>query len=373
MLNYDLQRAVNESVNAAPDFSNGSAIVNEATVNGAAQEKQQAQQMQMLQQLLTNPNLTANLETSAMGQAMQANAPQQQPMAMGMNEDYSRNSDSVYDSVYGDLLGKGYSQDAAHYAASRKANEYRANRLAMMQLQMENGGYDPSTGAITDLGLRTLVEMQNESPEAAALYSNAFDMPKAIYGYNRGLAKDEINDRRKFELGQEKANLDYQRKLDLLSIENAYKSAMQQNKQAEAMQLASMYYQAMGASPEQAQIAALGHVLGIKPQQKDDSKAEKENFNRLDKWLERYEKANKDPLSGEWKDGYGPGDPEYDERVLQYNNFTAQKYDPDNYNHAISVTQSLIDKGYPTKGIIEYVDENFGDLAPYIKQHLDLK
>ena len=94
-----MQRAINE-LNPTPDYSDGSAIVNEATINGAIQQNQQAQQAAMLQQLLTNPNLTANLESSALGQAMQNNAQQEQPSTANYFQDYSRNSNDVYDSAY---------------------------------------------------------------------------------------------------------------------------------------------------------------------------------------------------------------------------------------------------------------------------------
>lgn len=270
------QQAVNEVTNAAPaqpDFSDGSAIVNEATVNGAMQKKQQEQMLENLQQILTNPNLSANIETSALARAIQENAPQQQSAPLGIQHDYSRSSDDYYESAYTDLLRRGYTTKEAEYGAAKAAADYKANRLAHMQMQMENGGVDPQTGAITNLGLQTLVNMQEESPEAAALWSHAYDLPKAIYGYTRDIAKADHNAQNaldkaikiaeiNYKYNQMGANAQLGRQVQLANYKAQMDEAIRKGRQQEAIQMAINLAKAEGASDQEAQIQAYRYVLG---------------------------------------------------------------------------------------------------------------
>ena len=258
-----MQRAMDE-LNPTPDYSDGSAFVNEATINGAVQQNQQAQQVAMLQQLLTNPNLTANIETSALGQAMQDSV-QQPPSTANLFRDYSRNSNDVYESAYSDLLRQGYTTRQAEYGAAKAARDYKANRIANAQTRMENGGYDPATGMITNQGLRALIDMQSESPEAASLWSQAYDLPRAGYAYGRDIAKGDYNAARQFDYSQRGADAQMERQIQLSQFKQQMQNAELARRAPYAAQGA--YYEAYmnamqqpGMTPEQAD--AIGQAAG---------------------------------------------------------------------------------------------------------------
>ena len=258
-----MQRAMDE-LNPTPDYSDGSAFVNEATINGAVQQNQQAQQAAMLQQLLTNPNLTANLESSALGQAMQDSV-QQQPSTANLFRDYSRNSNDIYESAYSDLLRQGYTTRQAEYGAAKAARDYKANRIANAQTRMENGGYDPATGMITNQGLRALIDMQSESPEAASLWSQAYDLPRVGYAYGRDIAKGDYNAARQFDYSQRGADAQMERQIQLYRFNRQMQNAELARRAQYAAQGA--YYEAYmnamqqpGMTPEQAD--AIGQAAG---------------------------------------------------------------------------------------------------------------
>lgn len=293
---------------------------------------------------------------------------------------YNMSSDEIYQNAYNIARKNGSTEDQARKFAQQQAGLYQSQRVQSLSDQFLNGGVNPD-GTINNQGVATLAQLAQENPNQTNLLGNMYLNPQAQAKNAQDIAKMMMNSdlhlRNTLQAQQQAAALREQaaqaafgRQWDLLN-------ARQQGEIDQKMRMAEILSSAAGLSPQEAIMSVFGGSRGggssSRGGRNDDAKADKEHFTRLDKWLERYEKTNRDPISGEWADGTGPGDPEYDDRLDQYNRYTAKQYDADNYEDAIRITQSLIDKGYPAEGVAQYVDEHFGELAPNIKRSLNLK
>jgi len=294
---------------------------------------------------------------------------------------YNMTSDEIYQNAYNIARKNGSTEDQARKFAQQQAGLYQSQRVQSLSDQFLNGGVNPD-GTINNQGVAMLARLAQENPNQTNLLGNMYMNPQAQAKNAQDIAKLMMNSdlhlRNTLQAQQQAAALREQaaqaafgRQWDLLN-------ARQQMEIDNKMRMAEILSSAAGLSPQEALLSVFGAGggrggSGGASRRSDDAKADKEHFSRLDKWLERYEKTNRDPISGEWLDGTGPGDPEYDDRLDQYNRYTAKQYDSDDYEDAIRITQSLIDRGYPAEGVAQYVDEKFGELAPQIKRDLNLK
>ena len=98
----------------------------------------------------------------------------------------------------------------------------------------------------------------------------------------------------------------------------------------------------------------------------------------MDKFLTNYGKMYKDEM-GQWVEGRGPGDPDYDEAIQKYTAFAlgrepqaagdnkeSDNYDTDNYNDGIRWVTRNLDKGVSREDAKKVVKKYWGDLADKI-------
>ncbi len=334
-------------------------------------------------------------------QAAQENIPAEAQQAQGKNpvpeivnqiagrsaartpqQDFNMTSEEVYQRAFDIARANGSTMGQARQFAQQQAGLYQSQRVQALSDQFLNGGVNPD-GTINNQGVATLARLAQENPNQTNMLGNMYLNPQAQAKNAQDIAKMMMNSdlhlRNTLQAQQQAADLREQAAQAAFGRQWDMLNARQQMEIDQKMRLAEILSSAGGLSPQEAIISAFGGGRGGSGGgsrgggSSNDAKADKEHFTRLDKWLERYDKAYRDPISGEWADGKGPGDPEYDDRLDQYNRYTAKQYDADNYEDAIRITQSLIDKGYPAEGVAQYVDEHFGELAPNIKRSLNLK
>lgn len=364
---------IQNAIEAATGHKQGESFFNLPQNNQQPEAEQQPEDQQSDRNLRNQPQ---NIKQTA------------QDIARQMWGGANLSSEEAFANAYRIARANGSTETQALDFARKTAGQQQARRIqALSDEFLANGvGLD---GVINPYGVQVLSRLAQEDPKQTNILGNMYQTPLANTKYQQDLAKMVQNNDLHLRNAREMADVNYrlkelssdadlQRKISLMN-------ATEERKANNAFQYGYIAAKMNGATEEEAQkygqLSALQSLAGISGGGRsgggsrgsnDDAKAEKQRYEQIKDYLERYDKQNKDSL-GEWRPGKGPGDPEYDERVELFNRYSAKQYDADNYNDAIRFTQSLIEKGYPPEAIAEYVDENFGEMASAVKRDLGLK
>lgn len=95
-----------------------------------------------------------------------------------LNNDIS--SDEYYNRTYDYLRKQGIPADRAKQEAARQAGKYQSGRLSRLENSLVEYGVDPNTESINDYGVRILMAMQQEDPNAASGLAKMYGLPSGL-------------------------------------------------------------------------------------------------------------------------------------------------------------------------------------------------
>lgn len=276
-------------------------------------------------------------------------------------------SEEMYQRAFDIARANGSTMKQARQFAQQQAELYNAQRIQALSDQFLSSGVNPDK-TINDSGVATLAALAQENPNQTNMLGNMYMTPQAQAKNAQDIAKMMTNSdlhlrntmqaqQQAAALREQAAQAQFGRSLEMLN-------ARQQAEIDQKTKLAEIISSIAGIPQRDAMMQVFG--MGA-------HKGTDEDYARLEKWLNTYAKTNRDPLGGEWAAGTGPGDPNYDDRVSQYNQYTAKWSNQDDRENAARIVQFFIDKKYPKEVITEYAEANFDKLAPYIKRDLEEK